>query len=90
MTGRTRHRKRSLFKIERTTRSKIWQLDFLYLGALMGKRYQNVPREAAYRNALERMRDAAGDAYILACGAPIMSSLGLCDVENDKELADCY
>jgi alpha-galactosidase len=55
------------------------KLDFLYIGALMGKRYKNIPREAAYRNAMEVIRNAAGDAYILACGAPILPSLGLCD-----------
>ena len=55
------------------------KLDFLYLGALTGKRYKDVPREVAYRNALQIIREAAGDAYILACGAPIIPSLGLCD-----------
>lgn len=55
------------------------KLDFLYIGALMGKRYQDIPREAAYRNALQIIHEAAGNAYILACGAPIIPSLGLCD-----------
>jgi alpha-galactosidase len=55
------------------------KLDFLYIGGLVGKRYQDVPREAAYRNALRVIREAAGNAYLLACGAPILPSLGLCD-----------
>ena len=55
------------------------KLDFLYAGAAVGKRYMDIPREDAYRNALQAMRDAAGGAYILACGAPIVPSLGLCD-----------
>jgi alpha-galactosidase len=55
------------------------KLDFLYAGAAPGKRYQNISREVAYRNAMQVMREAAGDAYILACGAPIVPSLGLCD-----------
>jgi alpha-galactosidase len=55
------------------------KLDFLYIGGLTGKRYEDMPREIAYRNALQVMREAAGDAYILACGAPIIPSLGLCD-----------
>ena len=55
------------------------KLDFLYIGALIGKRYNDVPREVAYRNAMQVIREAAGDAYILACGAPIVPSLGLCD-----------
>jgi alpha-galactosidase len=55
------------------------KLDFLYAGAMAGKRYRDIHREEAYRNAMQVMRDAAGDAYILACGAPIVPSLGLCD-----------
>lgn len=55
------------------------KLDFLYAGAAIGKRYKDIPRETAYRNAMQVMRDAAGDAYILACGAPVIPSLGLCD-----------
>ena len=55
------------------------KLDFLYAGAAIGKRHKDIPREDAYRNAMQVMRNAAGDAYILACGAPIIPSLGLCD-----------
>jgi alpha-galactosidase len=55
------------------------KLDFLYIGGLIGKRFRDMPREAAYRNALQVIREAAGDAYLLACGAPILPSLGLCD-----------
>ena len=55
------------------------KLDFLYLGALIGKRQRDTPREVAYRNALQVIREAAGDAYLLASGAPIIPSLGLCD-----------
>lgn len=55
------------------------KLDFLYAGAAVGKRYKEMPREEAYRSALRVMREAAGDAYLLACGAPIIPSLGLCD-----------
>ena len=55
------------------------KLDFLYIGALIGKRSNVLPAEIAYRNALQVIRDAAGNAYILACGAPIVPSLGLCD-----------
>jgi alpha-galactosidase len=55
------------------------KLDFLYAGALPGVRGNGMPREAAYRNALRVMREALGDAYLLACGAPIVPSVGLCD-----------
>ncbi len=56
------------------------KLDFLYAAALPGKRYQDLPRETAYRQGLKIMRQSLGeDAYLLACGAPIFPSLGLCD-----------
>jgi alpha-galactosidase len=55
------------------------KLDFLYAGALPGKRYLDIPRETAYRNGLRTIRGALGDAYLLTCGAPILPSIGLCD-----------
>jgi alpha-galactosidase len=55
------------------------KLDFLYIAALPGARKQDMPREVAYRNAMQMIREAAEDAYILACGAPVIPSLGLCD-----------
>ena len=56
------------------------KLDFLYAGALPGKRAKEMPREAAYRSGLELLRSAMGtDAYFVACGAPILPSLGMCD-----------
>jgi len=56
------------------------KLDFLYGGALPGKRHLDIPREAAYRTGLKVLRDAMGeDTFFLACGAPILPSLGLCD-----------
>ncbi len=56
------------------------KLDFLYAGALKGKRYKDMPREAAYRESLRVMREAMGlDAFFLTCGTPIFPALGLCD-----------
>jgi alpha-galactosidase len=56
------------------------KLDFLYAGALPGKRHVDMPREAAYRHGLGVLREAMGeDAYFLTCGAPILPSIGLCD-----------
>lgn len=56
------------------------KLDFLYGGALQGKRYKDIPREAAYRETLRLMREAMGiDAFFLSCGTPIIPALGLCD-----------
>lgn len=69
---------------ERVLELRSWgydylKLDYLYAAALPGCRYVDMPREAAYRRALEVMRRAAGDAYLLACGAPIIATLGLAD-----------
>lgn len=55
------------------------KLDFLYAGALPGIRHRNVPRERAFREGLQSIREALGDAYFLTCGTPILPSLGLCD-----------
>jgi alpha-galactosidase len=56
------------------------KLDFLYAAALPGERHRPVARETAYRLALEALRDAAGDdCFLLACGAPIVPTVGVCD-----------
>ncbi len=55
------------------------KLDFLYAGALPGKRHVDMPREAAYRHGLTVIRESLGDAYFLTCGAPVLPSIGLCD-----------
>lgn len=56
------------------------KLDFLYAGALQGKRHNDMPREAAYRESLKLMREAMGaDAFFLTCGTPIIPALGVCD-----------
>ena len=56
------------------------KLDFLYAGALKGKRYKNIPRETAYRECLTFLREAMGnDTFFLGCGTPILPALGVCD-----------
>jgi alpha-galactosidase len=56
------------------------KLDFLYGGALPGVRQAGMSREMAFRAATQLLRNAMGpDAYFLACGAPILPVLGLCD-----------
>ncbi len=51
------------------------KLDFLYAGAAAMS-----GREEVYRSAIEAIRAAAGDAvYLLACGAPILPSIGVFD-----------
>lgn len=60
-------------------RVRAWEytylkLDFLYAAALLG-----AEGEGRYRRALEAVRQAAGEAYLLLCGAPILPSLGIAD-----------
>ena len=66
---------------------EVLKLDFLFAGAIPGTRSMGLPREVLYRRAVERIRSAAGeDAYLLACGAPIVPSLGVFDairISND-------
>lgn len=71
---------RSLIQTVRGWGYRYLKLDFLFAAALPGKRQGGESREDAYREALRILREAAGnDVYILACGAPIIASLGLVD-----------
>ena len=56
------------------------KLDFLYGGAIPGRRHDDVSEVEAYRRGLALVRDAVGpDVYLLGCGAPILPSVGLVD-----------
>lgn len=56
------------------------KLDFVYAGALPGVRHTDVERHVAYRRAIQALRDAVGDdVLLLACGAPVVPSLGVFD-----------
>ena len=56
------------------------KLDFLYGAAFPGRRHRAGGREASLRAAVEVMRRAAGDdCYLLACGAPVIASIGVFD-----------
>jgi len=57
-----------------------FKLDFLYAGAVPGRRYQDIDAVTAYRDGLALIRGAAGtDAYLVGCGAPLLPSLGQVD-----------
>ena len=58
------------------------KLDFLYAGALPGKRYaQNLTGAQALRKGLEIIRESAGEnCLILGCGAPLGPSIGIVDI----------
>lgn len=57
------------------------KLDFMYAGALAGQRYNaRVTRAQALRQVFQVIREAAGDdAYIVGCGAPLQTAIGLVD-----------
>jgi alpha-galactosidase len=56
------------------------KLDFLYAGALPGRRHTDMSALEAYRLGLRLIADAAGpDTFLLGSGAPILPSVGLVD-----------
>jgi alpha-galactosidase len=56
-----------------------FKIDFIYAGAIPGRRHEDVPPVAAYRSGVQLIRDSIGDSYLLGCGAPILPSVGLVD-----------
>ena len=58
----------------------FFKVDFVYAGALAGRRRVSLPAPAAYRRGLQIIREAIGpDPYLLGCGAPLLPSIGLVD-----------
>ncbi len=56
------------------------KLDFLYGGAVPGRRHEHLSGTEAYRSGLAPVRETVGpDVYLVGCGAPLLSSVGLVD-----------
>lgn len=56
------------------------KLDFLYGGAVPGRRHDGSDPVAAYRSGLSLVRDVVGpEVLLLGCGAPLLPSVGLVD-----------
>jgi len=55
------------------------KMDFLYAAAQAGVRHEDVTGMQAFHRGMEIIAEAAGDAWILACGAPMLPSLGYAD-----------
>jgi alpha-galactosidase len=71
---------RRLFAELRDWGFDFFKLDFVYAAAYPGRHHAGMDRELAYRRGLEIIRETVGDdAYLLACGAPIVASIGVCD-----------
>jgi alpha-galactosidase len=56
------------------------KVDFVFAGAIEGRRHADVDGVTAYREGLRLIREAIGpEAYLLGCGAPQQASAGLVD-----------
>jgi alpha-galactosidase len=62
---------RTTFKALRQAGFEHFKLDFLYAGAYAGIE--------ALRNGMKAIREAIGDAYLLASGAPLLPMVGIVD-----------
>lgn len=56
-----------------------FKIDFLFAGAIHGKRYLDVTPIEAYNIGMKIIREAAGEDFVLGCGAPILPSIGYVD-----------
>jgi alpha-galactosidase len=71
---------REVFGTLRAMDIDYFKIDFIYAGAMEGRRAEPVDGVTAYRHGLRVIREAIGpDAYLLGCGAPILPSVGLVD-----------
>ncbi|KPH97837.1 glycoside hydrolase clan GH-D [Actinobacteria bacterium OK006] len=68
------------FAVLRIEGYDYFKVDFLHAGALDGVRRSGADALTAYREGIALIREAIGpDAYLLACRAPILPSIGLFD-----------
>jgi alpha-galactosidase len=57
-----------------------FKVDFLYAGAIDGRRHADATGVDAYRHAIRLIREGIGpEATLLGCGAPLLASVGLFD-----------
>ncbi|ODN30305.1 glycoside hydrolase family 36 protein [Fervidobacterium thailandense] len=70
---------RKLFSDLKDAGFEYFKIDFLFAGAIQGKRYTDCTPIEAYRQGLEVIRQTVGDSFILGCGAPLWPSVGYVD-----------
>lgn len=68
-----------LFSSLRKMGFTFFKVDFLFAAAMPGERAGQVTPVQAYREGMEVIRRAAGDRFILGCGAPLLPSAGFVD-----------
>lgn len=74
------HLRRLFRTVVRDWGYRYLKLDFIYCAALPGRRRDSrVTRAGAFRRALEIVREEVPEAYILACGSPLLPAVGLVD-----------
>ncbi|SHH51555.1 glycoside hydrolase family 36 protein [Thermosipho atlanticus] len=56
-----------------------FKIDFLFAGAIPGKRYSNISPIQAYREGLKIIRKVVDKSFVLGCGAPLLPSIGYVD-----------
>ncbi|MGI9031110.1 MAG: glycoside hydrolase family 36 protein [Ilumatobacteraceae bacterium] len=71
---------RDVFTTLRELGVTYFKCDFVYAGAMEGRRHGDADGIAAYRHGLSIIRDAIGpESTLLGCGAPLLASIGLVD-----------
>jgi alpha-galactosidase len=55
-----------------------FKIDFLFAAAMAGDRREAATPMQAYRRGMDIINKAAAGGFVLACGAPLLPSLGLC------------
>lgn len=57
----------------------FYKIDFIYAGAMPGRRHEDLTSLEAYRRGVQAIREAIGDSFLLGCGAPMLPTVGLVD-----------
>lgn len=70
---------KDLFKSLKEKGFDYFKIDFLFAGAIPGKREKDISPIEAYRLGMKVIREAIGDSFLLGCGAPLLPSIGLVD-----------
>jgi len=78
---------RSVFRELRDTGFDYFKIDFCHAGAAVGRRHDDTATRAqALRRGLEAVREGIGeDAYLLGCGCPLLSGVGVVDAMRVSE-----
>jgi alpha-galactosidase len=69
----------STFAALRKAGFDYFKIDFLFAAAMPGTRRKRTTPIHAYREGMRVIRKAAGDNFVLGCGAPLLPSAGLVD-----------